>query len=213
MPGGYRRQIATFNALRQIDGVRVVLGMTLSRENLGQFERTFRACQRDSPGLTAEDFHLNVGQRSGHYYGNVDSDAVSVTKADVIDDIHRYRDLRHAARSPSAWVEHRYLDHLERYMTTGVPPMRCHALRSSCFIDPWGTVYPCISYDRPLGSLRETDMALAPIWGRQATRQVQSEIWEGQCPRCWTPCEAYQSIIGNVLRPFDRPPFLRLAPA
>ena len=36
--------------------------------------------------------------------------------------------------------------------------------------------------------------------------QVQGEIWKGQCPQCWTACEAYQSIIGNGLA-------LRRAPA
>ena len=46
-------------------------------------------------------------------------------------------------------------------------------------------------------------------------RSVQREIWQGQCPQCWTACEAYQSILGNVLagrlrapRP-SRPPLPR----
>jgi radical SAM protein with 4Fe4S-binding SPASM domain len=84
--------------------------------------------------------------------------------------------------------------------------MRCHALRSSCFIDPWGTVFPCISYSRPLGRLRDTGMALDPIWRKAATAGVQREIWSGDCPQCWTACEAYQTILGNVLRPWDRGP-------
>ena len=77
--------------------------------------------------------------------------------------------------------------------------MPCHALRSSCFIDPWGVVYPCITYSHPVGRLRDTGMRLAPIWEAADTRRVQGEIWEGQCPQCWTACEAYQSILGNVL--------------
>ena len=36
------------------------------------------------------------------------------------------------------------------------------------------------------------------------TAQVQGEIWQGQCPQCWTACEAYQSILGNALA-FRRP--------
>jgi hypothetical protein len=60
-------------------------------------------------------------------------------------------------------------------------------------------VYPCISYSRPLGRLRETGMRLDPIWNGAGTMQTQAEIWEGQCPQCWTACEAYQSILGNVL--------------
>lgn len=174
--------------------------MTLSRHNAGQFERTFEACQGDCPGLTVEDFHLNVAQRSDHYYGHTDEDAVSLAPDVALDEITRYRLRRHRSWSLSSWVEGQYLKHLEGFLRTGDMPMRCHALRSSCFVDPWGTVYPCISYSRPLGQLRETSMDLDPIWRRQATRKVQSEIWEGDCPRCWTPCEAYQSILGNAVR-------------
>jgi radical SAM protein with 4Fe4S-binding SPASM domain len=82
--------------------------------------------------------------------------------------------------------------------------MRCHSLRSSCFIDPFGVVYPCITYTRPLGSLRETAMDLGAIWRTAATANTQREIWDGQCPQCWTACEAYQSILGNAGRVWDR---------
>jgi hypothetical protein len=42
-------------------------------------------------------------------------------------------------------------------------------------------------------------MRLDPIWNAYETTQLQREIWDGQCPQCWTSCEAYQSILGNVL--------------
>jgi hypothetical protein len=60
-------------------------------------------------------------------------------------------------------------------------------------------VYPCITYARPIGRLRETGMRLAPIWNAAETGAIQREIWQGHCPQCWTACEAYQSILGNVL--------------
>ena len=90
-------------------------------------------------------------------------------------------------------------------VATGTTPMPCHSLRSSCFIDPWGTVYPCITYDRPIGSLRDTGMQLAPIWASSEARERQAEIWKGDCPQCWTACEAYPSIVGNLLRPSSGP--------
>ena len=68
--GGFRRQMETFRALKSIRGVRPVFGMTLSSGNAGRFAHTFRACQRECPELTIEDFHLNVAQVSRHYYGN-----------------------------------------------------------------------------------------------------------------------------------------------
>jgi radical SAM protein with 4Fe4S-binding SPASM domain len=100
--------------------------------------------------------------------------------------------------SPRQLLEDAYLRNLDAFLESGVTPMPCHALRASCFIDPWGVVYPCITYSRPLGSLRETDMRLEPIWNASETIRLQEEIWKGSCPQCWTACEAYQSILGNA---------------
>jgi radical SAM protein with 4Fe4S-binding SPASM domain len=202
----------TFAALHGLDGVQAVLGMTLSRYNAGQVERTFEACQRRYPQLTWNDFHLNLAQVSQHYYGNADSEPMLAPKETALREIALYRSRRAGPPSLSGWLEHSYLSRLERFLDTGVTPMRCHALRSSCFVDPWGTVFPCISYTRPLGRLRDTDMRLDPIWSDATTRAVQREIWQGDCPQCWTACEAYQSILGNLVRPFDRGPAVTRKP-
>jgi len=197
--GGFQRQMETFRELRRIPGIVTALGVTLSTHNLGQFDRTFAACAHECPGLTMEDVHLNVAQRSGHYYGNADIDAVAPDPASARVEMDRYRRLRGPARSPRHLLENAYLKNLDRFLATGRTPMPCHALRASCFIDPWGVVYPCITYSKPIGRLRETGMRLDPIWNDPRTRQVQEEIWKGQCPQCWTACEAYQSILGNAL--------------
>jgi radical SAM protein with 4Fe4S-binding SPASM domain len=197
--GGFRRQIETFKALRRIPGITVALGVTLSRHNIGQFERTFAACAHECPGLTVEDVHLNVAQQSGHYYGNDGADGFAPERDAARREMRAYRGMRGSARSPRELLENAYLDHLDRFLATGRTPMPCHALRASCFIDPWGVVYPCITYSRPIGRLRETGMRLDPIWNHEDTIAVQQEIWNGDCPQCWTACEAYQSILGNAL--------------
>ena len=201
--GGYRHQMRTFNRLRELPGVRVVLGMTLSRYNAGAFERVFRACQNDCPGLGIGDFHVNVAQTSDHYYGNGNGNLLADRRT-MVEALRRYRALSGMAPSLQGQLERAYLRGLTRYLEDGRTPMRCHALRSSCFVDPWGTVYPCITYSRPLGSLRNHGMALGRVWTDPDTAGVQAEIWKGQCPQCWTACEAYQSILGNLLR-WDRP--------
>jgi len=197
--GGFRHQMETFKALRRLPGILTTIGMTLSTHNLGQFEATFAACARECPGLTVDEVHLNVAQRSGHYYGNADTDGVAPDPMLARVEMNRYRRLRGPVRSPGQLLENAYLKNLDRFLVTGRTPMPCHALRASCFIDPWGVVYPCITYSRPMGRLRDTGMRLDPIWNDAATAQVQSEIWKGQCPQCWTACEAYQSILGNAL--------------
>ncbi|MGH9373815.1 MAG: SPASM domain-containing protein, partial [Vicinamibacterales bacterium] len=118
----------------------------------------------------------------------------------------KYRRLRSAARSPRQLLENAYLSNLDEFLLTGRTPMPCHALRASCFIDPWGVVYPCITYSRPVGRLRDTGMRLDPIWNAPETAVLQGEIWKGQCPQCWTACEAYQSILGNILAGRRRAP-------
>jgi radical SAM protein with 4Fe4S-binding SPASM domain len=197
--GGFKRQIETFKALRRIPGITAVFGMTLSAYNLGKFVDTFEACARECPGLTIDDLHLNVAQFSSHYYGNSGSNGMRPDPEAVRQELHEYRRRRGRSRSAAQLLENTYLSYLDDYLQTERTPMPCHALRSSCFIDPWGVVYPCITYSHPVGRLRDTGMRLAPIWEGTAARQTQAEIWEGQCPQCWTACEAYQSILGNVL--------------
>jgi radical SAM protein with 4Fe4S-binding SPASM domain len=204
--GGYRRQIQTFKALRKIRGIRPVFGMTLSAHNIGRFEETLRACQQDCDGLDIRDFHLNVAQRSAHYYSNAEMTDILPPQGGIVRELHLYRSMRGAPRTLPEWIETEYLRRLETYVQTNRLPMRCHSLRSSCFIDPFGTVFPCITYSRPLGSLRDTGMNLAAIWNAPATAATQEEIWDGQCPQCWTACEAYQSILGNLARGGGRLP-------
>jgi radical SAM protein with 4Fe4S-binding SPASM domain len=203
--GGFRRQIETFKALRQIPGITPVFGVTLSSYNVGRFAETFEACARECPGLTIDDVHLNVAQVSGHYYANDGDAGVGPDPAAARRELDAYCRQRGPSRSVQQRLERAYLRYLDQYLLTGRTPMPCHALRASCFVDPWGVVYPCITYSRPIGRLRDTGMRLAPIWNADASLGLQREIWEGDCPQCWTACEAYQSILGNVLAGRRRP--------
>jgi radical SAM protein with 4Fe4S-binding SPASM domain len=202
--GGYRRQIDTFRSLRAMPGIEAALGITLSVHNAGHLADTLAACHHDIPGLRPDEFHVNVAQVSTHYYGN-DLEAVAAPLEALEADLATFEAATPVRLSPKSWVERTYLKHLRSYLRTGRTPMPCHALRSSCFIDPWGVVYPCITYARPIGRLRDTDMALAPIWEASGARELQAEIWRGNCPQCWTACEAYQSILGNIVRPGSAP--------
>jgi len=197
--GGWRRQIETFKRLHDIPGVQVALGMTLSAYNAGQFDRTFAAAQRECPWMTYADFHVNMYHTS-YYYGNEDLELSVKEHEQLIQEVETYRDRRGRKLHPISYLESGYLKHVAQYVRTGKTPMRCHALRASCFMDPMGNVYPCSMYDRVLGNIRDAEYRLAPIWQSAESRKVQHEIWQYQCPQCWTPCEAYQSILGNVLR-------------
>jgi len=129
----------------------------------------------------------------------------------LADAIEHYARFRGIPRGPVGYLERAYLSRVRQYLETGRTPMRCHALSASCFIDSWGNVFPCTIYDRKLGSLRDVDYDLARLWRTGDADQLQQEIWDYKCPQCWTPCEAYQSIMGNLLTRGRRPLPLRAA--
>ena len=200
--GGWQRQIETFRQLRELPGVDVVLGMTLSQMNVDHFPQAFAAAQKEIPDLRYDEFHVNIVHESDHYLHNPDlSLRKSVAAEDLAKATESYAKLRGFGIGPINYLERTYLRRVRQYLETGRTPMRCHAMNASCFIDSWGTVFPCTIYDRKVGSLRDNDYDLERIWQSQEARELQKEIWDYKCPQCWTPCEAYQSIMGNFLRP------------
>jgi radical SAM protein with 4Fe4S-binding SPASM domain len=198
--GGWRHQIETFKRLREVPGVQTVLGMTVSALNTGQFAKAFQAAKNEYPPLTYDDFHVNIAHISPHYYGNDATDLVSGSEAAMAATIENYLQARSFPLGPISFLEKQYLRRVGKYLQTKKTPIRCQALNSSCFLDPSGAVYPCTMYDHCLGNIREHDYDLLALWNSEAARQLQREIWEFNCPQCWTPCEAYQSILGSLLR-------------
>jgi radical SAM protein with 4Fe4S-binding SPASM domain len=213
VPGGWRRQLETFRQLREIDGVEVVLGMTLSSENVHHFPDAFAAAKREIPDLEVRDFHVNI-VNEGHLLHNEDLGLrKKVDPGELARAVESYAKLRGSGVGPVDYLERSYLKHVPRWLATGQTPMRCHALRSSCYVDSWGNVFPCTIYGRAIGNLRESEFDLERIWKNEEARRLQREIWDYKCPQCWTPCEAYQSIMGNLLRPGSRSARDRREPA
>jgi len=201
MKGGYKRQLETFQRLREIPGVEVVLGMTLSARNVDHFPSAFAAAQREVPDLEYRDYHVNIFHEGAYLHNKLSGLKNNIEVSQLADATEAYAKLRGFGIGPVNYLERTYLKRVRQFLETGKTPMRCHAMRSSCFIDSWGNVHPCTIYDRKVGNLREADYDLAMIWHSENAKRLQNEIWDNKCPQCWTPCEAYQSIMGNFLQP------------
>ncbi len=198
--GGWKKQIETFRLLQEIKGVEVVLGMTLSKHNAGKYQQTFDAVKKVLPDLNPRDFHVNIAHESSHFYNNGANELRDHSSEKIIAaELKQYQKSRGITRGPVSFLENQYLGKVEQYLETGKTPVRCHSLNASCFIDSWGNVYPCVTYDKKLGNLRDHNFDLEKIWNLAETKKLQQEIWQGQCPQCWQPCEAYQSILGNLV--------------
>ncbi|MHC4821426.1 MAG: radical SAM protein, partial [Planctomycetota bacterium] len=199
--GAYERVVRTWKALREFrdrPGFGVFFGVTLSPYNKGALLRIVERVREDLPDVTEHDFHVNLAQESAHYYGN---EGKAESGLEVLDDMEEFLRRRGRSLHPVAVLERMYQKRLRSFVETGRSPVPCRALRSSVYISPTWEVYPCTMWDAPMGSLRETDFDLRPLWDSDDAASRREEIDKGQCPHCWTPCEAYPSLLAQVVKP------------
>lgn len=201
LPGSWERAIATFRQLRAIRSRKfsVYLGYTLQKANLDAFDDTIAAAGRELGCLSADEIHVNIAHISGHYYNNNSFKGVpAADKAErVLDRISRSRNRR--LFDPVAVLERRYQQLARTYKQTGAVPLTCQAAAASCFMDPEGNIYPCSTYAAPIGSLREHGYDLGAVWDESGRHAIRELICNSSCPGCWTPCEAYQTILANLI--------------
>lgn len=95
-------------------------------------------------------------------------------------------------------LEEKYFQSLSKYLKNRQSPFSCQALKSSCFINPNGEVYPCTIYDVPLGNLRKYAYNINNLWRSGLSLKTREAIDHNACPKCWSPCEAYPAILGNL---------------
>jgi MoaA/NifB/PqqE/SkfB family radical SAM enzyme len=200
LPGSWSRALDTFRQLRELRSRRfsVYFGYTLQEANVDAFDDAMAEASRELGHLSADDFHVNIAHISGHYYANSAFKGVpAADKAEkILDRISSSRIRRFF--DPVAVLESRYQQLARTYKQTGAVPLTCQAAAASCFLDPEGNVYPCSTFAAPIGSLRDHDYNLETVWRSANKRSIRQLIREGSCPGCWTPCEAYQTILANM---------------
>jgi len=199
----FRRAVETLDRLRRLPGVQVFAGMTLGPRNVSALEATLRAIARVIPGFGPEELHVNFLNRSGHYFRNTDCDAVEA--AALLTAVAGLKARRGMPLTPELLIEHLYLSLIPRFTATGKTPLFCQSLTGNCFLAADWTLYPCTIWDKPLLNLREYEFDLERAWRTEKVNQCRSQISRKECPNCWTPCEAYPSILGmgRSLIPFS----------
>ena len=199
LPGSWHRGIETFRRLQGIKSrnFQAVVGMTLFAKNASFVNATIDAIREIVPNFERSDLHLNIGHESAHYFGN--SGYLSDLHLNpVAEAIEAHRTKTGNRLHPVRFLEDRYQALVGNYYREHKSPLPCTALASSCFIDPYWTLYPCSIWDRSLGNLREQDFDLRRILNSDLTKDMRSAVVNEQCPHCWTPCEAYPTILGNL---------------
>lgn len=189
---GFDKALKTYQGIKKISGVEVFFGMTLSSENYNKINETFAAVKKEIPSIKYKDFHINIYHTSEHYYGN---SCGSFPKKEVLYELRRFAKKKGSPFfNPIMFLEHKYLSYVKEYFKTDKTPLPCQALNASIFLDPQGEIYPCSMYNLKLGNIREKP--LNKIWSE--SEKIRNDIYDGKCSQCWTPCEAYQTLFGNL---------------
>ncbi len=192
------KAVNTFRKLREM-GIESYIGYTINPYNVGKIKETYIALKKIIPWIRYRDFHVNFYHESDVYYGNVGNMSLEGYESQLIEDIEFIRKGK-IGIGPVFILERKYLKLVKKYLSTGKSPLPCKALSSSCFIDPHGNVYPCTIFGIKLGNIRNANYDLSKIFRSKKARKIREMIKEGKCPGCWTPCEAYQTILGNISR-------------
>jgi MoaA/NifB/PqqE/SkfB family radical SAM enzyme len=189
--------IETYKRLKPNRRIKVYLGCTLSPFNMEGFEGLFAELKNYLPDLTYSDIHLNIYHHSENLYSNEPLECDKERIAVLVDDFIKKKGF--SFTNPIMLLEYLYLKNVRHYLSNNRSPYKCKSGKISCFIDPTGNVYPCTGINAVLGNLRENNYDLLRILSNQDAVKWNEKISKGNCPHCWTPCEAYQNILSNLL--------------
>ncbi len=201
VPGGYDRSWDTYLALRELAkkdrSFVVCITSTVSSLNVTEVAPFLEGLVLDGHALT-----VTIGHQGPLYY-NTAEEGLAPTKnhAEVVRIVERILSLK-PIRNPKDMLDRIYLARVPEYLERKGSQKQiipCAAVKSSVTINHFGEVLPCLMWSHPLGNLRDHGYRLGSVLEAAKARETRQQVIEEKCPNCWTPCEAYQSLIGKMM--------------
>jgi radical SAM protein with 4Fe4S-binding SPASM domain len=197
--GTWGRALQSYDLLKRSKVGYVSLGITLSKHNaaLLNIGKLVDSINRRSEYFKEDDLHYNLAHYSSHYYNN-NSDSV-LDDPLIIEGVKREISGRISERfSIRRFLERNYLYFMSDYAALRKVLLPCQAMSASCFLDPYGDIYPCSIFSKKLKNIGDISYDLSSYWKSPEAKEAFEGIKSGICPGCWSPCEAYQAILGNL---------------
>lgn len=188
----YQKAIASLKALRQFKKLKIHASMTLFEKNTHLIEETFQNIKQHIPDFKRSELHLNQAFHSEHYYRNSQAKDLANSPQQIS---YSYSSW---SFSPFAFLKRVYLNNLSRYNQTKITPLPCSAMTSNVYISEHGELFTCTIWNEKVGSLRENHFNLNALMKTPTALKLQADIAKKECPNCWSPCEAFPSIIDNL---------------
>ncbi len=189
---GFEKALESFKILfESSSAINKSIAFTLFPNNSHEAKPLYEFLKLQFKNFKRHHFHINYPHTSGHYYKN---DQLKIPDIQIPEDLRR----NFLPLSPINFCEKKYLELLPEYIQTKKTPITCQALHTNIYISEIGDVYPCTLWDKKLGSLRDNQFNLSEILEREYTKNIRKDILNKNCPNCWSPCEAFPSILSNI---------------
>jgi MoaA/NifB/PqqE/SkfB family radical SAM enzyme len=201
--GVYRNALKTADIIRNIEGMHAGFVFTFTPQNYKEFLPVLNLSKEMNIPLT-----FQFGQTSSHYYDNRDMD-FSWTREQIeeVRDIlkeTRYFDVirkgffdygsSRALKDRLLSYNRFFLEYVLEYQLHPARHFNCFSGTHSCFLDPYGNVFPCISLGKSMGNIREHNFD--SLWTSTQASEIREGISKRQC-HCSSFCDIPNSLPRN----------------
>lgn len=194
--GTWEKAINTFKYLRNSTSAQARIGFTLSDFNMDKFKDTFFSIKKVYPNLKFDDIVINIFQKSSFYYENQEAQDLDFQKLSA--QIKKILIMDNDVFSVNNFLRRTYLKLYPKHLEIKKCPIKCQALSSTCFLGPYGNLYPCVGYNKALINIKNLSLPFEVLWNSKEAKLLSYECSNDICPSCWNPCDAYSAILGSL---------------
>ncbi len=200
VPGGFRRTWDTYQKAKELTkndpAITIAIETTISRRNVDVIYPFLENLLQEKHVVTltfAHEAYLYVNEKG------TDAKGIIPTNIAEIQRLIALFEKRFRFWHPKDIIEKRYLQQIPAYLRNPKKkPSPCMSLITTISLDAFGKVNPCLMWGKQLGDLRKENYSIMPIYNSHLSSQTRKDIKEDKCPNCWTPCEAYQSVLWDL---------------
>lgn len=144
-------------------------------------------------GLNPGQISFRTAQMSSSFYGNIGSAEIPKQNLEIIKELKNV--LKKYPVFGNSWFYQNMINYLKNPSGFRIP---CYAGMTFAYIDPYWNVYPCISWAKPMGNLRDYDFSLEKLWYSDEAKKVRKLVKNNVCQNCWTGCSTIPSRVSNT---------------
>lgn len=193
--GSYQRVLESVERVKKIKGLNTAIAFTFTPENYREFPAVYDLSKQLDILL-----RFQFAQTSNHYYGNVENQFYwTVEQLAEIRDILFHTghlnsksngSLTNCLMNPTPF----FLEYVLTYQQNSKRSFNCFSGTHSCYMDPYGNIFPCIILDKSFGNIRKQNFD--SLWKSTAASQIRDSISQREC-HCCSSCDIPISIQKN----------------